>query len=164
MTDYSELKRLAETADKKMPTFGAGIAHRQAFRDATSPATVLELIAEVERLEDRVSDVSWQLGQVSGVNEMYQASLQKMDAEIENLRGYQQGAKAEADAADEARTEVRKLRAENEALRKDAERYRWLMSDAIYNGTLGVRDGWIDFEFKDEAQEQIDYCMKEDAE
>lgn len=63
----------------------------------------------------------------------------------------------------EALVAVDKLRKEVEVLRKDAERYRWLMSDAVWNGTLGVRDGWIDFQFKDEAQEQIDYCMREDS-
>lgn len=51
------------------------------------------------------------------------------------------------------------LIAENEALRKHAERYRWLMSSAVMNGTLGIQDGWIDFEFKDEAQENIDAAM-----
>ena len=53
------------------------------------------------------------------------------------------------------------LIAEVEALRKDAERYRWLMSDAVMNGTLGIFGGWIDFEFKDEASKQIDEAMQE---
>lgn len=42
---------------------------------------------------------------------------------------------------------------------KDAARYRYLMSPAVYNGTLGVADGWIDFEFKEEAREAIDAEM-----
>jgi hypothetical protein len=33
------------------------------------------------------------------------------------------------------------------------------MSSAVWNGTLGIEDGWINFEFKDEAQEQIDAAM-----
>lgn len=51
---------------------------------------------------------------------------------------------------------------EIQELRKDAERYRWLMSESVMNGTLGICDGWIDFEFKDEAAQQIDEAMQED--
>lgn len=58
-----------------------------AYIEAACPATVLALLAEIERLET-------------------------------SLSGYQQGAQVEADAADEARAEVRSLKAENEALRK----------------------------------------------
>lgn len=46
---------------------------------------------------------------------------------------------------------------------KDAERYRWLMSGSVLNGTLGVSDGWIDFEFKDEAQAAIDECIAKEV-
>ncbi len=49
------------------------------------------------------------------------------------------------------------------ALRKDAERYRWLASPAVYNGTLGIADGWIDFECKIEAQQQIDAAMAKEV-
>lgn len=52
---------------------------------------------------------------------------------LEELSGYQQGAKAEADAADEARAEVRRLKAENEALRATADLQKLLpeISDAL---------------------------------
>lgn len=46
---------------------------------------------------------------------------------------------------------------------KDAARYRWLMSGAVMNGTLGICGGWIDFEFKGEAAQQIDEAMQQDA-
>lgn len=49
------------------------------------------------------------------------------------------------------------------ALLRDADRYRWLMSQSVYNGTLGIRDGWIDFEDKEIAQEQIDRAMREES-
>lgn len=55
--------------------------------------------------------------------------------------------------------ELSRLKIENESLRKDAERYRFLMSDAVSNGTLGTPNGWIDFEFKDEAEKGIDEEM-----
>lgn len=45
------------------------------------------------------------------------------------------------------------------AAERDASKYRWLMSDAILNGTLGIKDGWIDFEFKDITEEQIERAM-----
>lgn len=55
------------------------------------------------------------------------------------------------------------MRKPEEELRKDAERYRWLMSKAVHNGTLGIADGWIDFEFKEEAQQAIDAAMAKEA-
>jgi hypothetical protein len=33
----------------------------------------------------------------------------------------------------------------------------------VYNGTLGIADGWIDFEDKIEAQQQIDAAMANEA-
>ena len=45
------------------------------------------------------------------------------------------------------------------AVERDAERFNFLMSAEILNGTLGVSGGWIDFEFKDEAIKQIDACL-----
>lgn len=45
------------------------------------------------------------------------------------------------------------------AVVRDAERFNFLMSAEILNGTLGVSGGWIDFEFKDEAIKQIDACL-----
>lgn len=50
---------------------------------------------------------------------------------IADLESYKQGAKIEADAGDEARSEVAKLKAENDALKKDAERYRFLRTRPI---------------------------------
>lgn len=48
-------------------------------------------------------------------------------------------------------------------LERDGARYRWLMSDAVLNGTLGIADGWIYFEFKDEAEKQIDAALKSES-
>ena len=41
---------------------------------------------------------------------------------------------------------------------KDAERWRWLAENAM-NGTIGIRDGWVDFEYIDEATEQVDAAI-----
>lgn len=46
-----------------------------------------------------------------------------------------------------------------EDYRKDAERYRWLMGPGVLNGTLGTDHGWIDFEDKAEAEQQLDAAM-----
>jgi len=53
------------------------------------------------------------------------------------LKDFQWGASVEADAGDEARTEVSRLKAENESLRADAERYRWLKEKGISRQIVG---------------------------
>lgn len=78
------------------------------------------------------------------------AEIEELQKAVELHAGYH----AKADEFD-------RIQVENEALRKDAERYRWLTSPAVYNGTLGIADGWIDFEDKIEAQQQIDAAMAE---
>lgn len=79
---------------------------------------------------------------------------------IAELQGYQQGADVEAQAADEARAEVRKLKAENEALRKDAGRYHWLCNGNGYfmeeNGLCGHTPD------KAKADAEIDEAMAQE--
>jgi len=105
-----------------------------------------------------------------------------------DLDSYKQGAQVEADAGDEARAEVRQLKAENErlernrdmwkaqveqqaeeltALRKDAERYRFLRSDLTMGGDVDfciVRKHWKAPALESilsltNADEQIDAAM-----
>lgn len=57
----------------------------------------------------------------------YLATGQERDKLKVELEGFKQGAKAEADAGDEARAEVKKLKAENEALHRQV---KVLQSDA----------------------------------
>lgn len=80
-----------------------------AFMGAATPATVLALLAEIERLE-RFEDWFVRLDQV----EQSLAASYKADRD--------------------------QLKAENEALRKDAERYRWLRQASATDGeyTHGV--------------------------
>lgn len=70
---------------------------------------------------------------------------------LDELAGYQQGAKVEADAADEARAEVRRLQSENEALRKDANLHAQLQRAAeVLPGAWNIQivverhAGWIE--------------------
>lgn len=129
MSDHSELKRLAEAALRNWPD------------------SKLFERPECERFIDasRPDVVLALISEVDGLHAQHgrdSGELRKVCA-----------------ARDSARRQRDQLKAENEALRKHAERYRWLMSSAVMNGTLGIQDGWIDFEFKDEAQENIDAAM-----
>jgi len=88
MIDYQELKRLAEAADGK----------------GSVSLEVLELIMGIEPQD--------MLGLVRELEHLRQTNRRLR----ESIADYQQGAKAEADSGDEARAEVRKLKAEVEAL------------------------------------------------
>jgi hypothetical protein len=59
--------------------------------------------------------------------------------------------------------EVERLRAEVEALRKDAERYRWLLAHAVSENDDGEKCiyYWCDFEHYDDVSASIDAAMKE---
>ena len=104
MTDYSELKRLAEALIKandalndhesleKLETFHAA---DEALQEALPPESVLAMIAEVEHL-----------------TVVAQTSIAQASEAAKEMAG--------------ARMTLGNLKAENEALRKDAERYRWL--------------------------------------
>lgn len=132
MSDYSELKRIAEMA----PTgpwasendslffkedgctyhlLDAGAGHDVSEKDyyaalnfiaAANPHAVLALIAEVERLK-------------AGVN-----------SDMEEIERIQSEYDKQFRKARDLRIERGKFKADNEALRKDAERYRWLRNKA----------------------------------
>lgn len=57
--DKENLKALAEAADMKRATFGAGIHHREAFRSATRPDAILKLLAEIEDLRKDAERYRW---------------------------------------------------------------------------------------------------------
>lgn len=107
MSDYSELKRLAEAAtigDKPASTpIKELIGAQDAFRSECRPEKVLALIAENERLESEA---------------VYSAA------------GF-----------DAAREEVARLKADNESLRKDAERWQWVREQYWIQEVIDARLG-----------------------
>lgn len=171
MSDHSELKRLAEAALRNWPD--SKLFERpecESFIDSARPDVVMALIAEVEGLRAQNCRDSAELRSLCQARDdarkgrdQIKAEVERLTADNASLRG--SCAKLGVEHAGmvrihrKANTEIRRLSAEVEALRKDAERYRWLMSDAVNNGTLGIDGGWIDFGFKDEAAEIIDDAM-----
>lgn len=109
MSDYSELKRLAEAALRNWPD--SKLFERpecERFIDATRPDVVLALISEVEGLRH-----GW------------------YSDECCNIRFW-------PEELSESKQEIDRLEAEVEALRKDAERYRWLRDGAGYCDTRDI--------------------------
>lgn len=100
MSDYEELKKAAE----------ASIA--------------LEYFAPEPYDEDR----AYRPAELAWLEFVNLAKPEVVLALIAELKDFQQGAKVEADSVDEARAEVAKLKAENESLRKDAERLDFIES------------------------------------
>lgn len=113
MSKYDELKRLAlaATPGERLVGFYEGVEAGDfigAYEVEIAPCA--GYFATVTCIHDNASaDADF----IAAANP---AAVLALIAEIEDFK---QGAKAEADAGDEARQEVRQLKAENEALRKD---------------------------------------------
>ena len=117
MTDYSELKRLAEALVSALNEYNsddcskhrldAWSAADDALQNAAGPEVILALIAENERLERLAESrlLNWE---------------------------------AEGRALLEACSDRNQLKADNEALRKDADRYRWLRSQHWNESDMAV--------------------------
>lgn len=152
MSDHSELKRLAEAATPGPWAYDGSYVCPARTEDGTTYVELWRSIADCHQPENTKF--------IAAANP---AAVLALIAEVEGLRAQHGRDSAElrslCQARDDARKDRDQLKAEVEALRKDAERYRWLMSDAVNNGTLGIDGGWIDFGFKDEAAEIIDAAM-----
>nr|WP_294974926.1 hypothetical protein [uncultured Pseudomonas sp.] len=109
MTDRQELKRLAERAEKNghhIYMDGRGSSNwlsNALYVSAATPEAILALIAENERMQSAGKTLE-HIGYTDNGGELWKPPL---------------GTKPDFDLIDE-------LRAENDALRKDAERYRFL--------------------------------------
>lgn len=111
--DKAKLKALAEAVNESYAALcehgGDELAEawhsaELAYDDAANPVVVLALLAEIERLSPPAGQVSYQ---------------QQMEA-------WKSASSQDLRARGELMIQVDELKAENEALRKDAERYRWL--------------------------------------
>lgn len=108
MSDYSELAKLAEAAKKNWEDSGLNRYEEvERFINAASPESVLTLIAENDRL-----DVD---------NRSLKGSCSRLGAEHAKMTRTLKKANRMQLEARQARDQ---LKVENEALRKDAERYR----------------------------------------
>lgn len=115
MSDYSELKRLAESAPEG-PWFGPEYAPNTGYvfdnclgsllryesieyeQEAclryvasANPAAVLSLIAKVERLADGLKDQKWQFDQLNHEREMARDQIVRLEAENEALTRVEAG-------------------------------------------------------------------------
>lgn len=116
------------------------------FIVATSPATVLTLLAEIEKLE--------------AARHTIECRFEVSEDTLSTIRG----------CLREAESDIDQLKAENEALRKDAQRYRWLRQASATDGeyTHGVCiDLWENgcgFEVTlEEADAAVDTAMAKEA-
>lgn len=172
MTDLTKLKELAERASVVDWSFSPCVADKHflgqvwngsgeslcimdhmteqantdgAFIAAANPKAILGLIAEVERLH-RVAESAWSKADEFG-NKMFWLNWDQAK------RGGFENVLDERDL----------LKAENEALRKDAERYRWLRSkEAECNVEIPMDDGrgWVLPGYLDELDAAIDAALE----
>lgn len=121
-----------------------------AFIAAASPATVLDLLAEIERLS-KFEDWFARLEQVNNsLAESFKVERDQLKAENADLRtGYQ--AYEEVNAG---------MKAEVEALRKDAERYRAIRDDIPH---LDLGRAILDVQTADEYDAAVDAAMAKEA-
>lgn len=129
MSDYSELKRLAEVAIT--PEESPYLRCTGEFERAATPVVVLELIVEIEALTNRVAGMHED--RIEAVTEIV----------IQGL-------------------EIDQLKAENEALLKDAKRYQWLRdsSESIHQFYLSTPIWFTGVKFsKENVDSTIDAAM-----
>jgi len=181
MSDYSELECLAQAAIDAIGTLSRARQERE-FNDVCTPQVVKALIAEndlqrkdLQNLRTDNAQLIYALKQEQKSYLVLRAERDQLKAELEkaqmigrlayNFDGY----KAVLDERDQLRAEVAglktgyeayervnaELKAENEALRKDAERYRWLR-DSDYAGKI-LRD--MGAKYRADSDQRIDAAM-----
>lgn len=134
MTDKTELKRLADRVlnDRRF----CGDENHKALADG-----VLVLIAENERLSSRATVLEKYEDECLRLMREAETERDQLKAEVERLKAENQ---SEVGACLLSVAENKKLQAENEALRKDAERYRHLRecnSGSLCITKLTIDDG-----------------------
>ena len=127
MNDCSQLKRLAEAArigDKAATTpIAELIGAMDSFRAAANPAAVLELIAEIERLELELQQIG-DLAASSRTGPAQAESLRIIEQIAARAYEHREGRLAALERAATAEQERDQFKAENDSLRLDARRWR----------------------------------------
>ena len=141
MSDYSELKRLAEAATPGPWAYDGSYVCPDRTEDGTTYVELWRSIADCHQPENTKF--------IAAANP---AAVLALIAEVEGLRAQHGRDSAElrslSQARDDARKERDQLKADNEELRKDAERYRWLRQYTVkslaVSGALASLDRDID--------------------
>lgn len=156
MIDIQKLKALAEAANVRTSNADADEEAMFSFECAFAPAAVLELIAELDRVRESHQQVCENYNKVSYASEERGIQLDQLKAENESLR---QQLAIPSDVLADA-----------EALRRDAERYRWLRGDASAGKVdfCIMRKHWREDALSEvltlgEADQQIDAAMGKEA-
>ena len=142
MSDYTELQKAAEYAAQDTIKFadeGEEMRALQQFHEEVDPETVLALIAENERLSTACTRAEQVI------------NAESKDAAIATGR------------ANLLQAERDQLKAECEALRKEADRYRWLRdkSEAVHQFYLSVPLWFTGVRFRaQDVDEAIDAMSK----
>ncbi len=149
--DKAKLKALAEDAIGKEPGSPSQFLAWQNMSKMANPHAVLELIAQIERQEIQFKEwqashhaiycgVAEERDQLKAENEalrgLYQMHKQTETREMRELKAELAGLKTGYEAYERVNAE---LRAECEALRKDAGRYRWLRVDDVEQYEISTR-------------------------
>lgn len=176
MSKYDELKLLAEAIHGPGSTMQM-LARWREFENACEPKLILAMIAENERLTAEL-DCPFRLArhskrlveQLRAQAEQYDQALIKMAAERDQLKAENERLAEEYDKAwrhdlnDKNNVhalsgEVARLSAENEALRKDAERWRFVRNPTATGSPFAVWSERTNLFLGKFADEAIDAAM-----
>ena len=155
MSDHIELKKAALRVVEIESSEGESISDAwEDFESAANPAAVLALISEVEGLRAQNCRDSAELRSLCQARDDARKERDQLKAEVERLTADNASlrgscAKLGVEHAGmvrihrKANTEIRRLSAEVKALRKDAERYRWLREKVGVDLIFGDYSPWL---------------------
>ena len=177
MTNYQELKRLAEAAKLELADIAnvviedGDLSHHELFQSLASPDVVLGLIKSLEHTtmaaEAEAKEVDERNAVIAGLRTQNQALMEALERMVESVTGVDQ-----VSAVDEARAALTaaKQAQPSQADAQDAARYRWLRSTTNWasnssNERIDVRncpelwDAAIDAAIN--AKERATHCIKQ---
>ncbi|MBD8235638.1 hypothetical protein SOM46_09305 [Pseudomonas fluorescens] len=124
MNGYKELKQAAEGAVNAGDHWGRRDSFERQLEKMVTPETVLAMIADLERNERMLLAACMKMGAIgSALNADMNADGDELLGMVADLKAEVAGLRTGYEAYERVNAE---LKAENEALRKDAERYDWL--------------------------------------